>query len=52
MAQKLQQAEFDVGKLQQLIASRECEDISLADIDEAVGHDGSELRETGVVELF
>jgi hypothetical protein len=52
MAQKLQQAEFDVGKLQQLIVARECDDVCLADIDPVVGHDGSLERETGMVELF
>jgi len=52
MSQKLQQAEFDVGKLQQLIEVRECDDVCLADIDPVVGHDGSLVRETGMVELF
>jgi hypothetical protein len=52
MAQKLQQAEFDVEKLKRLIAARECEDVCLADIDPAVGHDGSQERETGMVDLF
>jgi hypothetical protein len=52
MAQKLKQAEFDVGKLQQLIVARNCDDVNLADIDPVVGHDGSAVRETGEVELF
>lgn len=52
MAQKMQQAEFDVLKIQQLIAVGECNDIPLSEIDPAVGDDGSGLRETGVVELF
>jgi hypothetical protein len=52
MAQKLKQAEFDVGKLQQLIVLRECDDVCLADIDPVVGHDGSLERETGMVDLF
>jgi methyl-accepting chemotaxis protein len=52
MSQKLQQAEFDVEKLQQLIVGRECEDVCLADIDPAVGNDGTLMREAGEVDLF
>jgi hypothetical protein len=52
MSQKLQQAAFDVEKLQQLIVARECEDVCLADIDPANGNDGTLIREAGEIELF
>lgn len=52
MAQTLQRVEFDITKLQKLISSVHCSDVSLADIDPTVGRDGSVERETGEVDLF
>jgi methyl-accepting chemotaxis protein len=52
LKQELQRDEFDVTKLQKIIAIGECEDISLAEIDPAVGEDGSDERTSGAIELF
>jgi hypothetical protein len=52
MSQKLQQAAFDVEKLQKLIIARECDDVCLSDVDPANGNDGTLVREAGEIELF
>ena len=51
-AQTLRRMEHEVTKMQSLIARGDCQDISLAEIEDDVGEDGSGERETGEVELF
>lgn len=51
-AQCLRRLEHDVTKLQSLLTTGDCHDISLAEIEEDVGEDGSQERSSGEVELF
>lgn len=51
-SQTLRRVEHDIGKLQSLLASGTCEDVSLSEIEADVGDDGSQLREAGAIELF
>lgn len=52
LAQDLLRTHHEVLKIQSLLKTGYCEDTSLADIDPAVGHDGTEFRDAGEVELF
>jgi hypothetical protein len=51
-AQTLRRMEHEVGKLQMLISRGVCQDMSLAEIADDVGEDGSAERSTGEIELF
>ena len=51
-AQTLRRVEHDINKLQSLLDNGSCEDVSLFEIEEDVGDDGSRLREAGAIELF
>jgi uncharacterized protein YukE len=51
-SQTLRRVEYDINKLQSLLDNGTCEDVSLAEIEEDVGDDGSRLREAGAIELF
>ncbi|TWU04073.1 methyl-accepting chemotaxis protein [Neorhodopirellula pilleata] len=52
LSQDLMRTAYDIQKLQSLIETGLCDDTDLADIDPAVGHDGTLERESGEVELF
>jgi hypothetical protein len=51
-AQSLRRIEHDVSKLESLLLTGNCEDLSLAEIEDDVGEDGSQLREAGEIEMF
>lgn len=52
VSQGLRRAQHEVGKLQKLVETGRMDKSSLADIEEDVGEDGSEMVESGEVVMF